>query len=136
LFITPAFVLGPGEPVCEFEVHILGAADLQQVRLVKDIGVVVGSGFALRDVESKANAGMRIAVVTPEQKVVPIPAEAQDSCCVFLIYTTRVSAASLIAGWVVSRGQRSNGSLRSSIVETLSRLFCRLQMAYLADVNL
>jgi hypothetical protein len=69
-------VLGAQEAVCEVEVYILRAADLQDVRLVEDIGVVVSARIALRDVEAETDASMRSTVMTPQQQIVPIPAEA------------------------------------------------------------
>src|ERR1035438_2875917 len=78
LFIAPALVLGAQQSICEVEVHVIRTTDLQEIRLIKDIGVVVGAGIALSDVEAETHAGMRSAVVTPEQQIVPVPAEAQD----------------------------------------------------------
>ena len=77
LFIAPALVLSTPQSICDVG-QVLPATDLQEIRLIEDVGVVVGARFARRDVEAEADALMRIAVMTPEQKVVPVPAEAQD----------------------------------------------------------
>ena len=67
LFIAPALVLGAQEALCQIEVHIFWEANLQDVRLVEDVSVVVGPGVALRDVEAETDSGMGSAVMTPKQ---------------------------------------------------------------------
>jgi hypothetical protein len=122
LFVAPALVLGARQAVREVEVHVLRAMDLQEIRLIEDVGVVVGAGIALRDIEAETDASMGGTIVTPEQQVVPIPAEAQDGCRLPEKRTEGVCRLET-DGLLVSSGQRSNGSFRSLIVDSLSRLF-------------
>ena len=74
LLIAPAFMLRPQEVLNEIFIDLFGAFNLYDVWLVVNFHFVRA---VVRDVKAEANACMRIAVMAPEQKIVPVAAEAQ-----------------------------------------------------------
>jgi hypothetical protein len=71
-------VLRAKQAIGEIVVHVLRSADLQKIRLVVDIDVVGVSWRAVRDIESQAQSGVGVRIVTPKQQIVPVTAEAQE----------------------------------------------------------
>src|ERR1017187_8417876 len=76
LLIAPALMLRAQEPVHKGLVDFLRPSNLDDVRLVMDlqrVRAVVG------DIEPKADSCMAVAVMAPEQQIVPVAAEAQQA---------------------------------------------------------
>src|SRR5271168_16645 len=72
-------MFSPKQTTHEVHVHICWSGHLKDVGLINNIGIVVGMRCAVSDIESAADAFMRVPVMAPKQQVVPVAAETQQA---------------------------------------------------------
>jgi len=138
LFVAPALVFCAQKTINYSGVDSFWSR--YDVGLVVYARVVIGTGFSFRDIKTKAHASVGLTIVTPQQKIVPVPAKTEKPFCSFPPLDMPLYCPSEVRVRYVNRTKIEwivkIFDLRSSIFDSLSRPFCKLPMACPALPNL
>ena len=67
LFVAPTLMFRPKQTARQIEVHVFPAANMQEIRLIEDVRIIVQSRAAIRDIKTQTDSSMRSAIVAPKQ---------------------------------------------------------------------